>query len=127
LLIMLEDTTSVYKDERHAKDSIIKIWIHWIFLRIPPLFTGTARVPITGTIRLSIGSRVGAAITTMATSFRSTLKRPSHEIFDLWFFHKSTGPRHLVNTQKKYLRIPFRSCGGIRPQTVEKSTPRYAT
>jgi hypothetical protein len=28
LLIMLEDTTSVYKDERHAKDSIIKIWIH---------------------------------------------------------------------------------------------------
>jgi hypothetical protein len=49
------------------------------------------------------------------------LKRPSHEIFDLWFFHKSTAPRPLVNTLK-YFRIPFRIRRDIRPQTVEKST-----
>jgi hypothetical protein len=37
----------------------------------------------------------------------SYLKRQSHEIFDLHFFHKSMAPRALINTLK-YFRILFR-------------------
>jgi hypothetical protein len=51
------------------------------------------------------------------------LKTQCHEIFDWFFFHKSTAPRPTL----KYFRIPFRIRGDIQPQTVEKSTPRYAT
>jgi hypothetical protein len=61
-----------------------------------------------------------------ASKIRFQLKRPSHEIFDFWFFHKSTVLRPVVNTLK-YFRIPFRIRRDIRLQTVEKSTPRYAT
>jgi hypothetical protein len=53
------------------------------------------------------------------------LKRQSQEIFDFWFFHKSTAPR-LINTLK-YSRIPLRIRGDTRTKTVEKSNPRYAT
>jgi hypothetical protein len=31
---------------------------------------------------------------------RLSIKSKSHEIFDLWFFHKSTTPRPLINTLK---------------------------
>jgi hypothetical protein len=41
------------------------------------------------------------------------LKRQYHEIFDLWFFHKSTAPRPLINTLT-YFRILFRIRGAIR-------------
>jgi hypothetical protein len=54
--------------------------------------------------------------------FKETVSRDFRQFFP----HKSTGPRPLVNTLK-YFRIPFRIRGDISPQTVEKSTPRYAT
>jgi hypothetical protein len=41
------------------------------------------------------------------------LKKKSHQIFDLWFFHKSIVPRPLSNTLK-YFRILFRIRGDIR-------------
>jgi hypothetical protein len=40
------------------------------------------------------------------------LKRQSHKIFDLHFFHKSMTPRALINTLKYFL-ILFRFCAGI--------------
>jgi hypothetical protein len=50
-----------------------------------------------------------------------TLKRQSHEIFDLHFFHKSMAPRALINTLK-YFRILFRFRGENRDYVL---TQRY--
>jgi hypothetical protein len=49
------------------------------------------------------------------------LKRQSHEIFDLHFFHKSMAPRALINTLK-YFRILFRFRGENRHYVL---TQRY--
>jgi hypothetical protein len=46
-------------------------------------------------------------------------EKVSRDFLRLDFFHKSTA--------LKYYRIPFRIRGDILPQTVKKSTPRYAT
>jgi hypothetical protein len=54
------------------------------------------------------------------------IKETASRDFRRLFFHKSTVPKPLVNTLK-YFRIPFQIRGDIRPQTVKKSTPRYAT
>jgi hypothetical protein len=47
------------------------------------------------------------------------LKRQSYEIFDLWFFHKSTTPKSLINTLK-YFWILFRIRGASRHSSVTK-------
>jgi hypothetical protein len=49
------------------------------------------------------------------------LKRQSHEIFDLHFFHKSMAPRALINTLK-YFQILFRFRGENRDYVL---TQRY--
>jgi hypothetical protein len=50
-----------------------------------------------------------------------SLKRKSHEIFDLHFFHKSMAPRALINTLK-YFRNLFRFRGENRDYVL---TQRY--
>jgi hypothetical protein len=50
--------------------------------------------------------------------FKNCLKRQSHEIFDLQFFHKSMAPRALINTLK-YFRILLRIRGASRLWSVE--------
>jgi hypothetical protein len=46
-------------------------------------------------------------------AIQTVLKRQSHEISDLWFFHKSITPRPLINSLK-YFRILFRIRGTSR-------------
>jgi hypothetical protein len=45
------------------------------------------------------------------------IKSHSHEMFELYFFHKLTSLRPLVKTQK-YFRIPLRIFWDIQPSTV---------
>jgi hypothetical protein len=60
-----------------------------------------------GTVYSTLTSRLVSE-----AKLHSCLKRQPHEIFDLWFFHKSIVPRPLHNTLK-YFRILFRIPGDI--------------
>jgi hypothetical protein len=87
-----------YNHKPHAKNSFIKhAWLK-----------AANKRKVNETFELTANIHWKLQSTFVLQNFcKTALKRQSHDIFDLHFFHKSMAPRALINTLK-YFQILFR-------------------